>query len=245
VLNNIGESDIVMAGKLPYEELEQRIKQLERETLEYVRKEKEFNKERKLLEYSHIRRTISLMKINEELKRGIQERTRADEEELEQISHRLRERIKELNCLYDISGFGASTDFSLDAILQAVIDFIPPAFQYPEITCARIIFDRYEFTTENFIDTRWKLAHEITVNNERIGTLEVCYLEEKPALDQGPFLKEAKNLIGAIAESIAKIVEREWAEAEIRKHRNHVEKLIKNSRNNSRGGDNLPTSTPD
>jgi hypothetical protein len=234
-----------MTEKPTYEELEQRIKQLERETLEYVRKEKEFNKERKLLEYSHIRRTISLMKINEELKRGIQERTRADEEELEQISHRLRERIKELNCLYDISGFGASTDFSLDAILQAVIDFIPPAFQYPEITCARIIFDRYEFTTENFIDTRWKLAHEITVNNERIGTLEVCYLEEKPALDQGPFLKEAKNLIGAIAESIAKIVEREWAEAEIRKHRNHVEKLIKNSRNNSRGGDNLPTSTPD
>jgi hypothetical protein len=25
----------------------------------------------------------------------------------------------------------------LDAILQAVIDFIPPAFQYPEITCAK------------------------------------------------------------------------------------------------------------
>ena len=35
------------------------------------------------------------------------------------------------------------------------------------------------------------------------------------------------ELIGAIAETIAKIVEREWAEAEIRKHRNHVERLIK------------------
>jgi len=56
--------------------------------------------------------------------------------------------------------------------------------------------------------------------------LEVCYLEEKPALDEGPFLKEAENLIGAIAESIAKIVEREWAETEIRKCRKKVEKLI-------------------
>jgi hypothetical protein len=92
--------------------------------------------------------------------------------------------------------------------------------------------DSYEFTTKNFKDTRWKLAHEITVNNERIGTLEVCYLEEKPALDEGPFLKEAKDLIGAIAGTLAKIVEREWAEAEIRKHRNHVEKLIKNSSKN-------------
>ncbi len=227
-----------MTEKPTYKELEQRIKQLERDVLEYVRKEKEFNEERKLLEYSHIRRTISLMKINEELKREIKERTRSDTEELGLVSHRLRERIKELNCLYDISSFRDATDFSLDAILQAVIDFIPPAFQYPEITCARIIFDRYEFTTKNFKDTRWKLTHEITVNNERIGTLEVCYLEEKPALDEGPFLKEAKDLIGAIAETLAKIVEREWAEAEIRKHRNQVEKLIKNSSRNITGKTN-------
>ena len=208
---------------------------MEREVLGYVRKEKEFNEERKFLEYSHVRRTISLMKINEELKRESIKLNRSDAEELGLVSHRLKERIKELNCLYDISSFRDATDFSLDAVLQAVIDFIPPAFQYPEITCARIIFDRYEFTTKNFKDTRWKLAHDITVNNERIGTLEVCYLEEKPALDEGPFLKEAKNLIGAIAETLAKIVEREWAEAEIRKHRNHVEKLIKNSNRNITG----------
>jgi hypothetical protein len=68
--------------------------------------------------------------------------------------------------------------------------------------------------------------------------LEVCYLEKKPALDEGPFLKEAKNLIRAIAESIAKIVEREWAEVEIRKYRNHVEKLIKNSSRNIAGKTN-------
>jgi hypothetical protein len=227
-----------MTEKPTYKELERRIKQLEREVLEYVRKEKGFNEERNLREYSHIRRTISLMKINEELKREIKERTRSDEEELDQISHKLRERTKELNCLYDISRFGVSTDFSLDAVLQAVIDFIPPAFQYPEITCARIIFDHYEFTTKNFKDTRWKLEHEITVNNKRIGTLEVCYLQKKPALDEGPFLTDAKNLIGAIAESIAKMVESEWAEAEIRKHRNHVEKLLKNSSRNITGKTN-------
>ena len=221
-----------MTEKPTYRELEQIIKKLEEEVLEYMRTEKEFNEERILLEHNHIRRTISLMRINEELKKETKERKLADEEELKQISHRLKERIKELNCLYDISSYGTVTDYSLDAVLQAVIDFIPPAFQYPDITCARIVFDRYEFTTKNFKDTSWKLTHEITVNNERIGTLEVCYLEEKPLLDEGPFLKEAKNLIGAIAETLAKMVEREWAEAEIRKHRNHVEKLIENSSKN-------------
>lgn len=219
--------DILMTEKPTYEELERRIKQLEREVLEYVRKEKEFNEERKLLEYSHTRRTISLMKINEELKREIKENARTDVEEPEQVSHRLRERINELNCLYDISSFRDATDFSLDAVLQAIVDFIPPAIQYPEITCARLIFSGYEVTTKNFKDTRWKLSREITVNNEWIGTLEVCYLEEKPELDEGPFLKEAKNLINAVAESIARIIEREEAEAEIRKRQDHIEALIK------------------
>jgi hypothetical protein len=170
---------------------------------------------------------MSLMNINEELNREIKELKRSGKEELEMAAHKLRERIKELNCLYDISSFRDATDFSLDAILQAVVDFIPPAIQYPEITCARLIFGGYEITTKNFKDTRWKLSREITVNNEWIGTLEVCYLEEKPELEEGPFLKEAKNLINAVAESIAKIIEREEAEAEIRKHLDHIEALIK------------------
>jgi hypothetical protein len=216
-----------MARKPTYTELERKIKQLENEVWEYVRKQKELDKKRKVTEYSHIRRTISLMHINEELSREIKELRRSDTEELGMVSQRLSERIKELNCLYDISSFRDDTDFSLDAVLQAVVDFIPPAIQYPEITCARLIFGGYEITTENFRDTRWKLSREITVNDEWIGTLEVCYLEEKPELDEGPFLKEAKNLINAVAETISRIIERENAEAEIRKHQDHVETLIK------------------
>jgi hypothetical protein len=216
-----------MATKPTYNELERKIKQLEKEFLEYVRKAKELDKKRKVTEYSHIRRTISLMHINEELNREIKELKRSDTEELGLVSHRLRERIKELNCLYDISSFRDATDFSLDAVLQAVVDFIPPAIQYPEITCARLIFGGYEVTTKNFKDTRWKLSREITVNNKWIGTLEVCYLEEKPELDEGPFLKEAKDLINAVAENIEKIIEREEAEDAIRKHEDHIEALIK------------------
>jgi GAF domain-containing protein len=115
----------------------------------------------------------------------------------------------------------------MEVVLQAVVDFIPPAIQFPEITCARVIFGDYEIKTKNFKDTIWKLSREITVSNKWVGTLEVCYLEEKPELDEGPFHKEAKDLINAVAENIAKIIEREEAEAAIRKHQNHIEALIK------------------
>jgi hypothetical protein len=216
-----------MAGKPTYNELERKNKQLEEEVLEYIRKVKDLNKKRKVTGRSHLRRTISLMHIIEELDREIEELKRSDAEELGLVSHRLQERIKELNCLYDISSFRDATDFSLDAVLQAVIDFIPPAIQHPEITCARLIFGDYEIKTKNFRDTQWKISREIAVTDKWIGTLEVCYLVEKPELEEGPFLKEAKNLINAVAENIAKIIEREEAEDAIRIHQDHIEALIK------------------
>ena len=193
---------IPMTAKPIYEDLEIKIKQIELEILEYQRKNKV---------------------LNEDLTREIKRRKRV-EKELEQVSHSLGERIKELNCLYSISKLRERTDFSLEDILQAIVDLIPPAWQYPEITCARIIFDGYEFTTINYKSSKWKLTRDIKVYSERVGTLEVCYLEEKSELDEGPFLREERNLIDAIAERIAKFIEREWAEDEIRKHRNRNEK---------------------
>jgi hypothetical protein len=210
-----------------YSELERKIKKLEKEAIEYLRKEREFNKERKLIDYGHMKRTLSLMRINEELNREIKEIKSADKENLERISRKLRGRIKELNCLYDISSSREGSDFSLDGILQEMVDFIPPACQHPEITCARIIFEDYGFTTKNFKDTRWKQSFSITVHNKQIGLLEVCHLEKKADSEKELFLEEEKSLIGAIAESIARLVEREWAEAEIRKCRNKIEELIK------------------
>ena len=62
--------DILMAAKPTYNELERKIKKLEKEALEYISRGGEFNAERKLIDYSHFKRTISLMKINEELNRA-------------------------------------------------------------------------------------------------------------------------------------------------------------------------------
>ena len=216
-----------MVEKPTYKELERKIQRLEREIVEYVRKEKEFTKEQKLVEYGHVKRTISLMKINEELNKEIIDLKRADKEELRHVSNKLKKRIKEIKCLYDISSLRDGTNFSLDDILQEIVDFIPSAIPHPEIACARILFNRYDFTTKNFKDTKWKLSQEIKVNNERIGALEVCYLEEIQELEERPFLEETKNLIASIAESIAQIVERDWAEIEIRKCRKKIEEILK------------------
>lgn len=209
------------------EKMEHKIRLLEREVLEYVRKEKAYNRTQKLVEYGHMKRTVSLIKIIDELNREISELKRANKEELRLASSNLKERIKELNSLYDISSLKAGTNFSLDHVLQAVVDFIPPAIRYPDNACARILLDHYEFATRDFTDTQWKLSQEIKVENERVGVLEICYRDKIPELEKAPFLKETKKLVAAIAESIAQIIERERAEIEIRKGRTRLEKLIK------------------
>jgi len=130
------------------------------------------------------------------------------EEVRKKAEEALQERVKELNCLYGLSKLVEQPGISVDEILQSSVDLISPAWRYPGITCARITLDDQEFKTENFQETTWKQSSSITLRGERIGTLDVCYLEEKPQIDEGPFLKEEISLLDALAERLGRIIER-------------------------------------
>ncbi len=130
------------------------------------------------------------------------------EEKLQRLTHNLGERVKELNCLYGISHLVEEHGASPEEIFQGIVDLIPSSWQYPEITCGRIILNGQEFKTDNFGETIWKQATHITLRGDPIGTLEVCYLEERVEIDEGPFLKEERNLINAVARQLGHISER-------------------------------------
>ena len=141
----------------------------------------------------------------------------------------LRERVKELNCLYGISHLVEKRGISLEEILQGTVDLIPTTWQYPEITCARIIMGDQEFKTKNFRETDWRQACDIIVHGELSGTVEVYYLEEKPACHEGPFLKEERTLINTIARRLARITERMRTEKEIKFLKEKYEDLYHNA----------------
>jgi PAS domain S-box-containing protein len=129
----------------------------------------------------------------------------------------LRKRIKELDCLYGISRLIATPGVSLERTFQEIAHLLPPAWQYPEVACARIVLDHQEFKTEVFRETPWRQVSDVKVRGERIGSVEVCYLEERPESDEGPFLEEERSLINAVAERLGRIVERRRAEEGLRK----------------------------
>jgi len=152
------------------------------------------------------------------------ERIRA-EEEIERILERLKERYAELNCLYGIDEISRKEGVTIEESLKEVAQLMPPAWQYPEITGSCITYEDKKYKTRKFKETKWMQRADIIVNNKKEGLVEVCYLEKKPQIDEGPFVKEERNLINAISERLGQIIERKKAEEELRKSRDYLEKL--------------------
>jgi PAS domain S-box-containing protein len=151
------------------------------------------------------------------------------EEALQKNMQDLNKRVKELNCLFSISNLVEKQDISLEKIFQGTVDLIPPAWQYPEITCARIVLEGQEFKTENFEETIWKQAGDIIVHDVQRGILEVCYLEERPDDEEGPFIKEERDLLNAITERLGRITERKQTEHALQESERRFRDLIEHS----------------
>lgn len=120
----------------------------------------------------------------------------------------LRERVKELTCLYGIAKIVEQGSLSLRDILQKIVMLLPPAWLYPEIASARIILDDQSYATPHYKDGVHKQTAKIIVGGLQKGIVEVTYREEKPELDEGPFLKEERSLIDTVAREIVLIIER-------------------------------------
>jgi len=73
----------------------------------------------------------------------------------------LRERVKELKCLYGTARILEKADLALDEMYQQLVDILPSGWQYPQITYARILIDGKAFETPNYQDTEWKLFSDI------------------------------------------------------------------------------------
>jgi signal transduction histidine kinase len=126
----------------------------------------------------------------------------------------LRERIKELTCLYGIARVVAQTGASFDDTVQGIVNLLPPAWLYPEITCARIVLNRRSYTTEGFQETPFRQISDVVVDNQKVGFVEVAYLEKKLTMDDGPFLTEERSLIDSVARELAIFYQRTRADEE-------------------------------
>jgi PAS domain S-box-containing protein len=150
--------------------------------------------------------TISATDIN---KRKQAERDR------EKALNDMRERIKELSCMYGVAK-SVRIRGTIEEIFQDVVSLIPHAWYYPEIARAAIIFDDKEYASEPFDQTQWKLASRIIVKGKQRGSVEVYYSERPPNPDKGLFSREERFLIDGIARTLSETIEHKEAEQQLK-----------------------------
>jgi two-component system NtrC family sensor kinase len=126
----------------------------------------------------------------------------------------VQERVKELTCLYGITQLTQRPEMRLEQVVGGIVRLLPPAWQYPEVAVARVVLDEQVFATPSFRRGAQRQSAEIVVGGVSRGSIEVSYARRRPEADEGPFLKEERSLIDAVARQLAAVVERREAAAE-------------------------------
>jgi len=139
----------------------------------------------------------------------------------------LRERIKELTALHKTAEILQKHCGDVAQTINRLLLIIPPAYQYPEITGARIVYGATKYATDNFKTTRWMQHAEFMVDQGKQGHIEVCYLKKCPSMDDGPFLTEERALINSLAELLQLFFQRHLFEKSIIEMNERLENLVK------------------
>jgi PAS domain S-box-containing protein len=146
--------------------------------------------------------------------------------ERKQAEHKTRERMKELQAFFTLSDLITREGITTEELCQEFTHALPQSWQYPEITCARIVIGDGEFRTKNFKESGWMLFALIKAKRTVWGRIDVGYLEERPALDEGPFLKEERMLIDALAERLGHVVGRNQTEEQLQYTLENLRKAV-------------------
>jgi PAS domain S-box-containing protein len=157
---------------------------------------------------------VSFFKI----KKLIRERGQA-ERITNQTMYNLKERVKELKTLSAVSNILRDEDTPLKNLFQEIADSLPAGWQYPDVTAARVSFAGTEYATSNYNPSAYSQVASIKTDSGSALILEVVYLQQLPDSDEGPFLKEERNLINMLAEMVKINLERRERRAELKDYK--------------------------
>jgi predicted nucleotidyltransferase len=120
-----------------------------------------------------------------------------------EIMQNLREREKELNCLYRVHEILRDEETSLSVVLKKVVHEIPNGWQYPGICMARIEVENIIVTSPGFFPTQWYQKAYIMVEGNKVGNVEVFYAKKMSKGKEDVFLAEEQQLLNTISQHLS------------------------------------------
>jgi pyruvate,water dikinase len=127
---------------------------------------------------------------------------------LDRILGALRERAKELTCLYAVDEI-LSGDAPPDEVYRRVLEVLPQGWQHPDVAQPVLEIQGRSYRPPGFRETAWRQRAEVRAGDEPVGELRIYYTEARPDGDDGPFLKEERQLLKAVADRLGSYVLRQ------------------------------------
>lgn len=121
-----------------------------------------------------------------------------NEEHYQQIVEQSKERIKELSAINKATSV-IREGKSLEETLLKICSIIKEAYQYPQHTAVRIVYDNKSYTGRDFQESQWKQVQSFKTLDNKSGQIEVFYLKDFPEEFEGPFLKEERDALITIS----------------------------------------------
>jgi PAS domain S-box-containing protein len=118
------------------------------------------------------------------------------EKALKDSKFQLTERLKELNCVYQINWLSENSELSIEEYLQKAVELIPDGYQYPNQTSAQINFGTEVYKSKGFKETNSKMFTDFHLNHSKKGFLTIYNPEDTP------FLKEEYQLLDNLRRTI-------------------------------------------
>jgi PAS domain S-box-containing protein len=138
-----------------------------------------------------------------------------------QAEEALRERLKELTCLYSVHR-DMQEDLPTDGLCRRVVEHLVSAMEFPGITVPVIELDGRRFTSEKYTEALSHGLHaEISVEGEARGHLWVYYAEDRPFL-----IPHEQDLLNGIAEALGVWLEHKQAEEALQESEERYRQLV-------------------
>ncbi len=147
------------------------------------------------------------------------------EQTYSELTTSLNQKIKQLNCLYDITDISGVPGITFEEIMEKSLEIIPVGLKYSHDIGVQIVFDKKTYCSRNFRDTNWSYSVPIKVQKKKLGFIKVVYLEEKPNVNKDPFHFSEKILLKNVSEKFGQIIESKNLEKVLRENQDRLEEV--------------------